>query len=168
MFIKNKKKILENNKGFTLIEILVSIVILSIIIVTFLSFFSQALFYSVKEEDKLTGINIAERIMFNVKQSDDIIDLLFLNEYVCGQNPLNINNSFSGDVDLEYKDDVNLFYYEVNNKEYYLDIIICSTPEERDLFLSRTHIKIYQSVGTNPKGKIVYDTFHYINLNDYE
>ncbi|MBW8350214.1 type II secretion system GspH family protein [Bacillus sp. IITD106] len=56
-----------NNKGLTLIELLASIVILSIVIVSFLHFFSQAMLFTGKAEDRMTSINIAEKVLQSVK-----------------------------------------------------------------------------------------------------
>ncbi|MFJ8063150.1 prepilin-type N-terminal cleavage/methylation domain-containing protein [Psychrobacillus sp. NPDC096426] len=56
-----------NQKGLTLIEILATVVILMIVIVGFLSFFSQATSHSRITEDKLTAINLAEKVMVERK-----------------------------------------------------------------------------------------------------
>ncbi|MBS4194840.1 type IV pilus modification PilV family protein [Lederbergia citri] len=56
-----------NDKGLTLIELLASIAILSIVIVSFLHFFSQAMLFSGKAEDRMTSINIAEKVLQSVK-----------------------------------------------------------------------------------------------------
>ncbi|QOR66369.1 type II secretion system protein [Cytobacillus suaedae] len=58
-----------NNKGITLIELLLSITILSIVILSFMTIFSQLITFSVKVEDKVTVINIAEEVLNNVKRS---------------------------------------------------------------------------------------------------
>ncbi|MCJ8006996.1 prepilin-type N-terminal cleavage/methylation domain-containing protein [Lederbergia wuyishanensis] len=56
-----------NHKGLTLIEILASITILAIVIISFLTFFSQTMLFSSKAEDRVTSINIADKILYNVK-----------------------------------------------------------------------------------------------------
>ena len=63
-----------NQKGLTLIEILAAVVILMIVIVGFLSFFSQATSHSRITEDKLTAINLAEKVLVKAKKPDfDIV-----------------------------------------------------------------------------------------------
>lgn len=57
-----------NQKGLTLIEILAAVVILMIVIVGFLSFFSQATSHSRITEDKLTAINLAEKVLVERKE----------------------------------------------------------------------------------------------------
>ncbi|MEH6947676.1 type II secretion system protein [Bacillus sp. JJ634] len=60
---------LKNNNGFTLIEVLASITILGIVLTVFLSFFSNSMTFSVKAEDKLTAINLAEKELYDVTNS---------------------------------------------------------------------------------------------------
>jgi type II secretion system protein I len=59
-----------NNTGLTLLELLLSMAILSIVILSFMAIFSQLITFSVKVEDKVTAINIAEEVLNNVKKSD--------------------------------------------------------------------------------------------------
>jgi len=59
----------KNNNGFTLIEVLASITILGIVLTVFLSFFSNSMTFSVKAEDKLTAINLAEKELYDVTNS---------------------------------------------------------------------------------------------------
>lgn len=158
---------INEEKGFTLLEVLLSIVILSIIILSFLSFFSQALLHSVREEDNLTGMNVAESILYNVEKSS-IIDLLEKTpnlNYSC-QNPLSIS-SFLAD-ELSYttdSQDPNRLVTEMNNRKYFTYINICQDINENSLGLYRLHIKISHSL-INDKERFIYDTFHYINAGE--
>ncbi|MFE8703435.1 prepilin-type N-terminal cleavage/methylation domain-containing protein [Cytobacillus sp. FJAT-54145] len=63
-------KFLKNEKGLTLIEVLVSITLLSIITITFLSFFNQAYSYTKKNEDKTVGINVARNVLYYMEQQE--------------------------------------------------------------------------------------------------
>ncbi|RSL32377.1 prepilin-type N-terminal cleavage/methylation domain-containing protein [Salibacterium salarium] len=58
-----------NQTGLTLIEVLASITILSIVTLTFLSFFSQSMIFSERTEDELTAVNAAEKVMNIVKNN---------------------------------------------------------------------------------------------------
>lgn len=55
------------NKGFTLVEILVTLVILSIILLSFMSFFSQSSLFAQKNNEKLTAINLAQETIVSIK-----------------------------------------------------------------------------------------------------
>lgn len=63
-------KMLKNNQGLTLIEVLVSITLLGIVLTTFLSFFNQAYSYTKKNQDKTVGINVARNVLYYLEQQD--------------------------------------------------------------------------------------------------
>lgn len=64
-----KMKLLKlNDKGVTLVELLASLVLLSIVILSFLTFFTQSMSHSVKVEEKLTTINLAEKVLSEYRQ----------------------------------------------------------------------------------------------------
>ncbi len=60
----------RNERGFTLLEVLLSITILGIVIISFLSFFNQAYSYTKKNEDKTVGINVARNVLYYMEQQD--------------------------------------------------------------------------------------------------
>ncbi|WP_223702915.1 type IV pilus modification PilV family protein [Sutcliffiella deserti] len=156
----------SDDRGFSLLEVLVSIVILSVIILSFLSFFSQAMFFSVREEDNLIGVNIAERILYNVEKSS-IIELLSesTNTYSCENNPLSIGNAIADEEELKSDpNDPDRLIYIINNKSYYSYVTICQTEEEKKLSLYRTQIKIFQKFGERDGERMIYETYQYLNL----
>jgi len=61
---------IHNQKGLTLIEILVSIVILGIIFTGMLGFFSQTVKFSSYNENKITSINLAEKMLSEYKTTN--------------------------------------------------------------------------------------------------
>ncbi|CAG9619494.1 type IV pilus modification PilV family protein [Sutcliffiella rhizosphaerae] len=58
-----------NQKGLTLIEILVSIVILGIIFTGMLGFFSQMTTYSSHADNRITSMNLAEKVLNEYKST---------------------------------------------------------------------------------------------------
>lgn len=60
----------KNERGLTLIEVLLSITILGIVATSFLSFFNQAYSYTKMNEDKTVGINVARNVLYYVEQQD--------------------------------------------------------------------------------------------------
>ncbi|WP_378153104.1 type IV pilus modification PilV family protein [Chungangia koreensis] len=66
----------KKSNGFTLIEVLASIVILSIVIVSFLSFFPQMSLFNEKTKDNLDAVTIAKELLVEMKlvEYTDIID----------------------------------------------------------------------------------------------
>lgn len=69
----------RNEKGITLIELLASIVILSIVIIGFFSFFPQSILLSTKVEDKLVGLNVAEEVLNEYKETNSWKDVVSVN-----------------------------------------------------------------------------------------
>lgn len=69
----------RNEKGITLIELLASIVILSIVIIGFFSFFPQSILLSTKVEDKLIGLNVAEEVLNEYKETNSWKDVVSVN-----------------------------------------------------------------------------------------
>jgi prepilin-type N-terminal cleavage/methylation domain-containing protein len=63
-------KILKNNRGLTLIELLVSITILGIVLLSFMNFFLQSSTYTNVNQKKTVGVNVARNVlMFMEKQN---------------------------------------------------------------------------------------------------
>ncbi|NRD76009.1 type II secretion system protein [Bacillus sp. BRMEA1] len=60
----------KNNKGLSLIEVLISITILGIISTTFLSYFTQAYSYTNRNQDQTVGINVARNVLYYMEQQD--------------------------------------------------------------------------------------------------
>lgn len=60
---------LKNNNGFTLIEVLASIVILSIVIVSFVALFPQMSLFNEKTKENLDAITIAKDVLVKMKST---------------------------------------------------------------------------------------------------
>jgi prepilin-type N-terminal cleavage/methylation domain-containing protein len=64
------KKILKNNSGLTLLEVLVSLTILGILLIGAMKFFNQAYSFTSSNQNKTIAINVARNaIMFMERQS---------------------------------------------------------------------------------------------------
>jgi len=61
---------LKGERGFTLVELLASIVILTIILTVFLRFFAQAAFFATKNEEMLTSSNDARAVLTLIQEND--------------------------------------------------------------------------------------------------
>ena len=64
------KKNLQNQSGFTLVEVLLSITLLGIVLISFLGLFNQAYSYTNKNENKTVGINVARNVLYYFEQQD--------------------------------------------------------------------------------------------------
>lgn len=65
------RKYLRNNSGLTLVEILAALVILSIVLVAFMSFFTQSAKFTAHNYEKLTAVQIAEDIVSIVRTDEE-------------------------------------------------------------------------------------------------
>ncbi|WP_057771780.1 type IV pilus modification PilV family protein [Cytobacillus dafuensis] len=70
-----------NQKGITLLEVLLSMLILSIILVSFFSFFSQSAVFIKKNDDKLSAVNTAQMVL-NILQENEKKNTLYLPQSV--------------------------------------------------------------------------------------
>ena len=135
-----------NNKGLTLIEVIVSIVILGIILLFFMNYLSQSMFSSSKVEQNLTAVNIADRILY---------------EFDSNVYYQNINstcpNTVPGNLDFLPQDSSSKRYYELNNQKYYPIISLCQSSSEKSLNLYRVNIKIYDK-----NNMLLTDIFDYL------
>ena len=64
-----------NESGLTLVEIIVSIAILSIVLVTFFSFFIQSTKYTEFNKEKLTAIQVAESVVADIRNIVNVTEL---------------------------------------------------------------------------------------------
>jgi prepilin-type N-terminal cleavage/methylation domain-containing protein len=59
---------MNNNHGFTLVEVLATIVILGIIILSFFQFFIFSQKTTTNNQDKLVAINVAQKVLEQIKE----------------------------------------------------------------------------------------------------
>jgi prepilin-type N-terminal cleavage/methylation domain-containing protein len=140
---------LSNEKGLTLIEVLLSMVILSIVLVSMMSFFPQVSMLNVKNEAKSNGIQSAKELLIDWKGSGDV--KIFL------KNPVEVNRplGYSGE-------DQNYYYFKTTVDGNIGDIKIKKTP---DLVSGPGKpYSIYIKIADNQNVKIS-DTYGYIIVN---
>ncbi|MBS4191477.1 prepilin-type N-terminal cleavage/methylation domain-containing protein [Bacillus sp. FJAT-49705] len=103
------KLITFNQKGITLLEVLLSILILSIILVTIMKFFPQMGLMNQKNVDKTEAINIAKEELIAWQKNKEINSLLKLNSV---ELPSNIT------------EDADYYYSEKRKKKFNIHIKI--------------------------------------------
>lgn len=67
------KRFIQNDKGISLIEILVSIVLLSILITSFLTFFPQVSSFNQKTDERLTSVTLAKSWLVQAQNSESTL-----------------------------------------------------------------------------------------------
>ncbi|MBK5251970.1 MAG: type II secretion system protein [Peptostreptococcaceae bacterium] len=72
IFLKRKEgAIIKNEKGITLIELLVSLVVLSILLVSFYGIFTNAAKLDIRSKNEMTANYLAQQIVAEVKNDPD-------------------------------------------------------------------------------------------------
>ncbi|MFC0270175.1 hypothetical protein ACFFIX_01705 [Metabacillus herbersteinensis] len=133
------KNILSSNKGITLIEILASLLILSVILLTFLAFFTNAFNYNSINADKLKTVNIAREIETELKNHAAIRNII-INMKVGGTTSYNLsklNPEYSGlnlksNIQLVTKHDTDYFELQLYDPNYNVIVYIKSTQDYPD------------------------------------
>jgi type IV pilus assembly protein PilA len=57
------KKYIQNNRGLTLVEILAALIILSLVFLAFMTFFTQSAKFTMHNKETLTAVQVAEDVV---------------------------------------------------------------------------------------------------------
>lgn len=162
---------LLNKRGFTLIETIAGLLIISIILLSFFSFFGQTLLFSSKAEESYSSTNLVDKLVHEVKENEAIQEYLEKN----GTNACDDVSSltlprdkdlFADDVgfemeqlDLLWDAESGNYYYPLNNKKYVAEVKICQNLDESELSLFRVQASLKESDDGGSS-----DMIHYLNL----
>ena len=137
----------KSEKGFTLIEILASISLITIIIIAVSTAFINYANFTKILENKLTSVHVAEELVTVIKNNDELAELLnTTTEY-------NTGCATPKQVPLD-----KLPYVLANYSQYNPTIWICQSPDEEQLDLYRVKINIADASGTDQASLFTY--FH--------
>jgi prepilin-type N-terminal cleavage/methylation domain-containing protein len=115
---------LKQEKGFTLIEVLAAIVILSIVSLVLTSYFTNAMSYSKSNQNKTIMVNLARNALFYVEKQDfkKMKDYFILNDAIEAEECTLVNciysSSFSNKTAL-----ANVLNPTVNDIRYKINIV---------------------------------------------
>lgn len=152
IFFKRLKQKILNQAGLTLTEILVSLVLISIVLLTFFSFFSQTTLFSGKNEERLVAFHLATKTLniveSNYRNASIPSDNLQLS---CGNYPLELKAALQAST----------CYYQNNNKNYYPEIFLSKQLDMPTLYVIQ--IKIYNSPNSTER-KLLSETYGYVRV----
>jgi prepilin-type N-terminal cleavage/methylation domain-containing protein len=136
--MKLKKSL--SNKGFTLLEVLVSLVILSIIILTFANFFLLSNKTAVSNNDDLVAVNLAKATLEKIQ----INPFLYIKDPRDGNidyenNPItfNIDNCPVNNSSCQ-----NLFSSTINNETYSISVTASQKSSDGDKNLNLINVVV--------------------------
>ncbi|PEQ96788.1 hypothetical protein CN481_01210 [Bacillus sp. AFS006103] len=138
---------IRDEKGLTLLEVLISIVILSFIFLSIMSFFPQMGFINKVNEDKSKAVNYANEMLIEWKNSESVKD--------CIKN----NNGTS--LSSYYKTDSNYYYYKTTKGGFNAIIKI---RKNTDLISTPVTTRLIDIQLFNNRNNMVAETYGYIIL----
>ncbi|MFJ5715542.1 prepilin-type N-terminal cleavage/methylation domain-containing protein [Neobacillus sp. NPDC093127] len=141
-------KFVQNEKGVTLLELLISIVILSIIFLSVMRFFPQMGFMNKQNEDKTQAINTAKEILIDWQNSPDVKSFL-----------VDPTNETLEDLPTNKKTEGGFYYFYTVNGSFNVTIKIKITPS-KESNVSKAHLIQIQLF--NKRGNVVSETYGYV------
>lgn len=69
------KSFFHNEKGMTLVELLAALVLLGIVLVTFMSLFTQSAKFTAHNQETLTAVQVGEEVVAEVRKISKIEDM---------------------------------------------------------------------------------------------
>lgn len=123
---------MNNNRGFTLLEILASVVILGIILTVFFQVFIVSQKATTSNEDKLAAINMAETVLERIKNG----------EYpeIQGAGKYTLDHECSKDNETEK---CKRYYKSINGEDYEIVIELTNDTNSGNPNLFQANVRIF-------------------------
>lgn len=141
---KIKESLFKNEAGLTLVEVLASIVILSIVLLLFLLTFLQFMNTSRQSEEVITATYLAQTEMESLYEMSREID----------RDERKSNLQMKGYANIGLENDWDIFEKEVNDEDYDERYIMRIKFQERDDQLTRVIVEISDFLNTHPKAQM--------------
>ncbi|MBI0576518.1 type II secretion system protein [Neobacillus cucumis] len=142
-------KLLKNEKGITLVELLVSIVILSMILITTMSFFPQMGLLNNQNKVKTQGINTAKEILLKW-QNDSRLETFFTTP--------------NGGIIPEYTGIIgNDYNFETVDSNYFVNIKIKISPSMTS-GIYNAHLIVIKLYKNDKRDILISKTYGYVKV----
>ncbi|MEH7276294.1 type IV pilus modification PilV family protein [Neobacillus vireti] len=150
---------LKNEKGVTLIELLTSIVILSIILLSFMTFFTNSFQYNAISSDKMKATNIAREVQEEFKVNPEK-NLELKNLITHSKTSADTTISKSGYPNLNLSEDItknsDVLTLKLVSQNFNVEVLV-DTKNDPELHSSLAKINVKVKKGT----KVVSEAFTY-------
>lgn len=156
----------ENEQGLTLVELLASITILMIVLITFMSFFTNAFQFNAFSSDKINTTNLAREVQekFKVDEAEEKLGLeRLLTEVKNISGPTTIPKTSY--LELNLKEDIvldssGILKLSLNDQNYQVLVFVDTHPiPELHSSLFKLHVQVLEH------NKILSETFTYIEFH---
>lgn len=135
----------NNEKGMTLLELLLAMTILMIVITVFFQFFSQSASFNNKNEKKLKAINLARETISEIKESTNI------DQFINGETIKKDNKCGHGNGDLINKTEgefhISICFEEGPEKLKKVTVLVQHQTDKQSNSETYTYIKRDESDG---------------------
>lgn len=132
------KRIVKKREGFSLVEVLLSLVILSIIVVTFLDFFVFTNKTAVKNNDQLIAIHLAKSTMERIK----LDPFSFIDAPVNNQNLTSSVYTIDNCPNPDPKQCELLFAPTINDRAYEIQVTVSQNNQEKKVGLLNVLVNV--------------------------
>lgn len=154
---------LNNEKGFTLIELLTSIVILSIILLSFMTFFTNSFKYNAVSSDKMKATNIAREVQeeFKVNTEKNLELKKLIKDSRSTADASYLKSSYPN---LNLASDISktsgILKFTLTKQQFTAEVTVDTNSDPNvDISLSKIHVQVKKGV------KVVSETFTYFKNN---
>lgn len=97
------KSLMQNEKGLTLVELLAALVILGIVLVSVMSFFTQSAKFTASNHETLTAVQVGEEVVSKVRNIHSLVDLTQAPEKFSGNEEKVASAILYSDYDISVK-----------------------------------------------------------------
>lgn len=104
-----------NNKGLTLVEIIISLALIQITVVVFLSIITTCVMINEKSKEKLDALNIAQEYIETIRKQD-------YENFIKYDDLKEMNGKYEVDTDINKKDGNNVF-----------EVVVKVTKDEKEI-----------------------------------
>ncbi|MEH6989132.1 type IV pilus modification PilV family protein [Cytobacillus firmus] len=141
-------KYIKSSHGITILEILLSIAILGIVLVTIMALFPQMGVMNKQNETKVQAVNTAKNVLIKWQNSEEVLKFL--------------ENPEIHEIDSYVKEDNINYYFKQENDDFIADIKIKKTSDvvSKPSEARGIHIQIQ-----NDNGAVMSETYGYILLD---
>lgn len=147
--------IIRSQKGVTLIEVIASVAILSIVLITFINFFPQMGFMNKQNEEKMEGVNYTKQILVKWKNSEEIRELVPDNLESLSKTKENSSDYIYYDNVQKYDDH---YIFQTTRNKLNIEILIYQTDE---LNTSSDAYQIHV-LAKDERGNLISESFGYV------
>lgn len=154
----NFMNMIKSEEGVTLVEVLVSITLLSIVLITLMNIFPQMGMMNKYNEDKAQAINTAKEILIDWQDADELKEFIKENR-TSGFTPI-AGNTKVAYTNFSYDTEDDGYYYFVTTKDHYEVHIKIKKAPKIDSSSGQVNQITVQLL--NEKGNVVGETYGYI------